>query len=364
MSFEPKSRLPLLALLAITACGGDGTDSFSDTINDPACTIDVRLLEDGGVGRDGIPALTNPTFVGAGDANADYLLPTDRVIGFRFEGRTLAIPHNILWWHEIMNLDFPGANVAVTYCPLTGTAMAFDRAPLGGAELGVSGLLFKNNLVMFERSGVETLFPQIMGEGVCGLRKQTLLPRLAVSEMSWEAWKTLFPQTQVVSGATGFNRDYTRYPYGEYENIDEPPFLPLRYDESRQPKERIVGIEGPGGSFLAVPFLELDALGEVGVVNVEVDGIPLVVVWDRAGQSGTVFSRIPTDVVDGSQDPLTFTIQDGKVVDVETGSVWSLTGRADSGPFQGSLLPIHPASMIGFWFAWSAFHPETEVWTQ
>jgi uncharacterized protein DUF3179 len=363
-SVELKSPLPVIALLALTGCGGESTSPFGESSGEVACTIDVAELQDGGVSRDGIPALTNPTFVPPGDPSVGYLLPTDRVIGLRFANKTLAIPHNILWWHEIMNLDFPDAKIAVTYCPLTGTAMAFDRAPLGGAELGVSGLLFRNNQVMFDRSGVETLFPQIMGEGVCGLRKGTRLPRISVAEMTWEAWQEQFPQTQVVSGSTGFNRDYTRYPYGEYERIDEPPFLPQQYDTSRQPKERIVGIEGPSGGFLAVPFLELDALGEFGVVNLELDGIPLAIVWDRAGQSGTTFSRIPLDVVTGGDDPLTFSVENGKIIDLETGSEWSLAGRAIDGPLGGASLRIHPASMIAFWFAWSAFHPNTEVWTR
>lgn len=98
-------------------------------------------------------------------------------------------------------------------------------------------------------------------------------------------------------------------------------------------------------------------------MNVEVDGIPIVVVWDRDGQSGIAFSRVPMDVGDGPRDSLTFTVEDGKILDVETGSTWSLSGRAVDGPLSGSYLEIHAASMIAFWFAWSAFHPSTEVWT-
>lgn len=366
MSTEPSFRLSLIALAALTACGEDGTNPLPGGDTEFTCTIDVSELHDGGVGRDGIPALTDPMFVNAGDANAEYLLPTDRVIGFEFGGGMLAIPHNILWWHEIVNLSFEGTNIAVTYCPLTGTAMAFDRAPVGGAELGVSGLLYRNNLVMYDRSGAEeTLFSQILGEGVCGFRKQTLLPRIAVWEMTWEVWKYHFPQTLVVSSSTGYGRDYSRYPYGNYEELDEPPFLPQQYDRSRKPKERVVGIEGPNGGFLAVPYLELDKLGAYGVVNLELDGVPLVVVWDRMGQSGTTFSRLPTDGPQRSDDPLTFTIDEfGRLFDVETGSEWTLTGRAIGGALEGASMDLHAHSMIAFWFAWSAFHSETEVWIQ
>ena len=361
MSAQPMSRLFVAAFLALSACGGDSTSPLTVDAGDPICAIDVSKLLIGAA-RDGIPALTNPAFVAAGDETNGYLLPTDRVIGFQFGGETLAIPHNILWWHEIINLDIQNAKVAITYCPLTGTAMAFDREPVNGAELGVSGLLLMSNLVMYDRSDEETFFSQIMGEEVCGLGTQTVLPRLAVSEMTWEAWQGRFPNTKVVSGSTGYDRDYSLYPYGGYEQLNDPPFFPQEYDQSRQPKERIVGIEGPNGGFLAVPFLELDALGELAVANVEVDGESLVVVWDRAGQSGTTFSRIPQG--SGSGFPLTFTVEDGKVFDVETGSRWSLRGEVVEGPLGGASLELHAETMIAFWFAWSSFHPDTQVWTK
>ena len=99
--------------------------------------------------------------------------------GFLIGDRVLAIPHNILWWHEVMNLNLPEGNFAVTYCPLTGTSMAFDRASIGGAELDVSGILLKNNLVMFDRCDLKTLWPEIMGMGIRGLGKQTILPQQA-----------------------------------------------------------------------------------------------------------------------------------------------------------------------------------------
>ena len=83
----------------------------------------------------------------------DYLLDTDRVIGFLVDGEAWATPHNVGWWHEIMNLDFPeGLQVAVTDRPLTGSSLAFNRSVVEGAALWVSGLHFQNNLIMFDRN--------------------------------------------------------------------------------------------------------------------------------------------------------------------------------------------------------------------
>ena len=112
-----------------------------------------------GAAKDAIPALTDPRLVPVGDPETDYLLGTDRVIGLEIAGEYIAVPHNILWWHEIAN--FNEVSLAVTYCPLTGSSMVFDRRAAEGAELGVSGLLFKNNLVMYVRP-----LPQWRGRGL------------------------------------------------------------------------------------------------------------------------------------------------------------------------------------------------------
>jgi hypothetical protein len=80
-----------------------------------------------------------------GADEAAYLVDTDRVIGLCAGEQPVAVPHNILWWHEIANVDLDGASVSVTYCPLTGSSIAFDRAPLGGTAFGVSGLPFRTS---------------------------------------------------------------------------------------------------------------------------------------------------------------------------------------------------------------------------
>jgi len=353
------------ALFVFTACGGEGVDLEDDTTSreEGQCTIDPAELKDGGVARDQIPSLQNPTFVGPEDPEASYLRPYDRVIGLTIGDRTLAVPHNILWWHEVLNVDLPEGKFAITYCPLTGTALAFDREGIGGAELGVSGLLFRNNLVMFDRAdGLETLFPQIMGEGVCGLRKRFELKRIAIAEMRWDAWLDRHPETEVVSGETGFSRDYQVYPYGNYEDLEEPPFQPTSFDQSRLPKERLMGVEGPNGGIIAFPFLELEKLGELAVLNVTLDGEPLAVVWDADAETALVFSRRPRSAVGGERPPLTFLIEDGRLTDAETGTEWSLTGRGVSGELTTFELKRHPRAMVAFWFAWTTFHPDTQVW--
>ncbi len=165
-----KATVLLAAALASGACTDTGRTASLDP-SDPAslnCSIPASQIFDGGPGKDGIPALTNPRLVGAGEPGTEYLRDDDRVIGVLLEGQPVAVPHNIGWWHEIVNFNLGDQRLAVTYCPLTGSSLAFDRAPIGGAELGVSGLLFQNNLIMYDRSSRESLWPQMLRGARCG----------------------------------------------------------------------------------------------------------------------------------------------------------------------------------------------------
>ena len=114
-----------LATVAVAACSdvvrqSGGLERRSDLT--ALCEELQRDLITGTV-KDAIPALSDPGMIPADHRDADYLLPTDRVIGIEIDGEYLAFPHNILWWHEIVNMNALG--LAVTYCPLTGSAWSF-----------------------------------------------------------------------------------------------------------------------------------------------------------------------------------------------------------------------------------------------
>ncbi len=341
-------------MLSLPAC--DSANAVDIPGNESACTIDASLLADGGVGKDGIPALTDPEFVSASEVN--FLNGTNRVIGLVVDGQAVAVPHNILWWHEIVNFNFASLGMAVTYCPLTGSSMAFDRASIGGGEFGVSGLLFQNNLTMYDRTDDESLWPQMNREAGCGPRTGARLTMLPVMEMTWDGWKALHPDTRVVSDNTGFLRNYTPtgYPYGNYEAPSNGSLLfPMQIDGRRDPKERVLGVPaGDGG--MAFPFFDLDAGGPYRAVQRVVGERDVVVFWDREKQGAVAFlSRA------AGQD-LTFEGRDDGLFDIETESRWRLDGLAVEGVLTGERLEPVADAYVAFWFAWALFQPQAFLW--
>lgn len=310
----------------------------------------------GGVAKDGIPALTDPAFISVSDAR--YLAEDSRVIGLRIGDELLAIPHNILWWHEIVNLNRGESQLAVTLCPLTGSSMAFDRDAIGGAEFGNSGLLFQNNLVMYDRNSEESLWPQMLREAGCGVRDREMLTMYPVIEMSWEGWRSLYPDSKVVSPQTGFARNYSPDgdPYRGYDRLDNLsiPF-PMPINVRRPPKERVLGVfDGLGG--LAFPFGELDEQ-PVRVVKERLGDEEFVVFWDRERAAAMAYLPHVDD------DTLAFEVREGAIFDKETSSRWEVDGRSVAGPRSGAQLEPLAEAYVAFWFAWDAFQPETRLWS-
>ena len=130
----------------IFAAPGDGDDAVNERVaglfpeffpDGVPHSIPLASIVHGGPPKDGIPALTRPTVIPA--AAADYLDPGDIVLGLELNGVARAYPLRIMNWHEIVNDSLGGVPVAVTYCPLCGTGIAFDPILDGKAlEFGAS----------------------------------------------------------------------------------------------------------------------------------------------------------------------------------------------------------------------------------
>lgn len=351
-------------VLCLTAAGCGSTNEpdaprgslSTQTAAAADCLVPSSQLVNGGPGKDGIPALNRPQAVSAAEGDR-FLAPGALVLGVSFGGQSRAYPHNVLWWHEIVNDEVGGRAIAASYCPLTGSGLVYDPVIEGRTlAFGVSGLLFDNNLVLFDRA-TDSLWSQMRVESICGSlagRRPVLLP---VVQSTWAAWKGLHPDTTVASFDTGFSRNYNQYPYGNYDQLGDTSLLfPQSFVDPRRPmKELVLGIRD-GAVARAYPY---GALGERPVVNDVVGARSIVVAFDRAAQMAVAFER------DIAGQQLSFDAVDSggalvRLRDRETGSDWDLTGAAVAGPLSGNRL-TQVATYSAMWFAWAAFHRDTEL---
>lgn len=350
-----------LLLVAAAACGDsdpvrNNPDGPTDNL---VCDLNTDLLVSQ-VAPGAIPALTEPPMVTLSEPGAAYLEDSDRVLGVVVDGSARAYPHPVLDHHEVVNDRIGDEWFTVTFCPLTGSGLRIDPE-IGGQRLdvGVSGLLFANNLVVFDRTTGEVYGPQLSVAGKCSSFRGQSVKLLPVMEMSWGEWRNLYPNTLVVSSATGFNRNYLESPYAQYrQNEDLLHDMPV--DESRPLKERVLGIRIGEDGGMGYPIGELQsALGSHGVLNEVVAGDPTAIFYEQsAGEAAIAFHA----EVDGQT--LTFDAQsDGTWTDQETGSTWRLDGLATDGPLAGSRLDIRDDAYMVYWFAWRHFQPNSETWT-
>ena len=156
----PRRALLVLAVALLSVCGGEPTvpfDPIEAAFGDlTQCDLNLDFVVVG-ASPGAIPSLDEPVFVDINAGAPSYLDPDSRVIGLEVNGEYFAIPHNVLWTHAIANFSAGGVDIAVTYCPLTGSSLAFSRTATGGEPMMISGLLFQNNLVMFDQS--KSLWP-------------------------------------------------------------------------------------------------------------------------------------------------------------------------------------------------------------
>jgi len=303
-----KSRVLSLIILCIPLSLSAATKNGFDLTNS---LIPVDQILQGGPPRDGIPSIDKPKFVAARSAN--FLKPSDRVIGINYNGESRAYPISILNWHEIVNDSIRGKGVSVTYCPLCGTGLVYEGSVNGRAlTLGVSGLLYNSDVLLYDRE-TQTLWSQILSKAINGPLSGQKLTMISSSQTSWAKWLKQHPNTKVLSTDTGFSRDYTRSPYGNYDNNTETYFPVNAQSRQYHPKERVMGIT-INGKHKAYPFAELAKLGTTRLQD------------QFQGQQLTLEIDVPN--------------RDGKILDAN--------GK--------------PVDLVnGFWFAWYAFHPDTAV---
>ncbi|NIV16145.1 MAG: DUF3179 domain-containing protein, partial [Aliifodinibius sp.] len=180
----------------------------------------------------------------------NYLSNGDLVIGLKMGNDIKAFPHKILDWHEIINTGIGNKALAVTYCPLTGSAIAWSRVINGSiTTFGVSGLLYNSNLIPYDRM-TDSNWSQMQQQCVNGELVGKSAEFSPIVETAWGTWKLIYPQTTVVSNNTGVysSSRYNNYPYqnptnGDYRTNQSWLLFPVENLDDRLPrKERVLGI--------------------------------------------------------------------------------------------------------------------------
>ena len=359
-------RALLLLLLLVTACGAGERGSTREqptppTLPDDGAGIPDRTVAsvdladvhfdtfDGGsiplseaddatIRRlvDVIIPLTDPPTERAADV--DWLADDDLVlVHVGDDGTATAWPHRILNFHEIVNVEIDGRPVLVSYCPLCGSGVVFDRL-VDGVELtfGNTSALYENDMVMFDRQ-TSSYWWQVVGEAIVGERTGQRLEVLPSSTVTWASFVDAHPDGLVLSRDLGFGRDYSRDPFVGYaERVDEgrtpfPTSDAAFADERLSAGTLVIAVRPGDGREVAVPTT-------VGPAVVAIGGDDHVAVF---ADGSAVAVRAP-----------------GGAPRVDGGSIVTADGAELSAT--GSPLEVLP-SISSLWFAVVASMPDVEL---
>jgi Protein of unknown function (DUF3179) len=372
--------LTIAAALAATlaACAKDAPGSSEADVREPspageAATpeplVDPDQIISGGPPPDGIPPIDDPEFVPASEVS--FLDDREPVLVVEVRDDARAYPLQILTWHEIVNDEIGGVPVTVTYCPLCNTGIAFERPTIDGQllDFGTSGKLYNSNLLMYDRQ-TDTYWAQATGQAVVGELTGQQLTFVPARILSFQDFRTEHPDGPVLSQDTGHERPYGENPYAGYDRTDQP-FLYTGDPDPRLPAtSRVLGI-ARAGDIVAFPYdaVSAHAVNGWAVVMERVAGAPVAVFW-KAGTASALDSAeiaegrdigaIAAYRVEAAGRVLTFEAREHGIIDLETGSVWSILGRAESGPLAGEHL-VPELAIDSLWFDWAAFHPQTRI---
>lgn len=231
----------------------------------------------------------------------------------------------------------------MTYCPLTGTAVGFNR---GDDEFGVSGMLVNSNLIMFDRAS-ESWWPQVLGSLVLGDNtEQTIgksLQEIRVTWTTWENWQSVYPETEVLTEEADSIRNYERAVYGTYNpksgyySSDDTLFAVMHENDARHPKEVFISARSRDSAVA----IKKDTIREEELVTPDVAGVPYLAAYDEALDTAHVYRNPENDtferVDDGYEGPV-------------------------GGVYHPASLPLEEInSFDAMWFAWYGFYPETVV---
>ncbi len=329
-----------------------------------AARIRVEEIDWGGTPVEGIDALDAPEHTAAAASEFEASEP---VIGVALGGEARAYPQRVLDWHELVNDTLGGVPISLAYCSLCGSGVVYDaRDGAGGARhFANSGLLYRSNKLFFDRE-TQTLWSQLTGEAALGPLAATPAKLAAFPSVvtTLGAWRARHPDTTVLSLPTGTARSYALgQPYGGYYQSPRTMFPVFERRAELPPKERVYGLARGA----AVKAWRLEQLNAEHVVNGAVGGEAVVlvslegrIVVEGRGDAGFLRYDAGSAVRSYLRGAHEFRLgADEDTLFDEGDGVWRIAEDALVGPDGARAERV--SGQLAYWFAWQAFHPDTEI---
>lgn len=296
---------------------------------------------------DRIKSIDSPHFVPLIQGNIN---PNEKVYAYRYGNTVKIYPERILGGHEIVNDYIDDHYYAITYCPLTGSAVAWNRKINGEiSEFGVSGHLFNENLIPYDRNG-NTYWSQMLISGIKGMNGGDELESGQLISTNGESIKAAFPSALILVDTSGnICTDSICIPLKQGSNEGEPGDSEI--DLPSGDYFGLVNIGVANGGEHALLFTYSNFNSSTTIIKTSFGNSKIIVIGSNDMQFIIAFiynSSIPEIDFIPSQNNLPVLFSDNK------GNQYDMSGFIISGPDTGDRL-ISPVAYSAHSFAWESF---------
>jgi hypothetical protein len=189
-----------------------------------------------------------------------------------------------------------------------------------------------------------------LGQGIAGKHAGKELKRIPFDLAFWREWKMLYPESKVLSQDTGFGRSYGVDPYGDYYTEPDILFPVSHRDDRLGPKEIVIGLENDG----IYRVYKLQQIEDSLIVNDVINGKSIALMSFHPFMVRAYDTTVNDQTLELAYD-------NGRIIDIQTRSLWSFEGEAIEGATKGKKL-THVPFDEGFWFEMVVFHQDTELY--
>ena len=271
-----------------------------------------------------LPVINDPKFISISEADS-FLADDVNGIDIEVNGAHRFYSYQILNWHEVVNDNFNGVNLAVTHCVLCYSSAVYET----DLDFENAGLVYNNN-ELFTDTETKSLWSQILGTAISGKKIGEKLTEYPFNVTSWSDFKDTYPNGTALSDQTGYNYDYTSHPFGGYDTA-KISYFPINNISYELANKAIIK-----GFFIDIKtFMVSDVImSTTWAWNGEVANKGISVFYDTQNKITHVY------LTDNNEQRLTFEfdIENNQFVDDQTKSTWSIDGFATAGELTGAQL--------------------------
>ncbi|MEQ3796436.1 DUF3179 domain-containing (seleno)protein [Flavobacteriaceae bacterium MJ-SS4] len=285
------------------------------------------------------PIIDNPQYNSVSEIESiNYLADNSKVAILKIEDQVFVYPYDYTNYSEVVNDTFQDFNFALTYCPITETALCFNRNLVGNETITImaSGYLYKENLVHSDTNG-KYFWSQMLNEGLRDSSKDIKLNTINIIETNWLNVKLQFQNALVYNHPNINNCDCDE----TFESIDFDNLFGVINNQVNNKSVHLFNynnfVNGKAIDFISVNGKNTVVVGSKENIFFNAFYIPTNLDFEALNKNE--FPNILTD---------------------NEGNIWDIFGKAVQGPREGQNLES-PLSYFGAEWAWNEFFDNITV---